>query len=82
MTQPDLILKLIEQLIAEKEKNIKLQLQLEEYKKGKDQNVSYIVGGGKFYGLSHFFSIKKVVYYGYTTDKQYTQPDLRYIVLM
>ena len=36
MTQPDLILKLIEQLIAEKEKNIKLQSQLEEYKKGKD----------------------------------------------
>ena len=36
MTQPDLILKMIEQLIAEKEKNIKLQSQLEEYKKGKD----------------------------------------------
>jgi len=36
MTQPDLILKLIEQLITEKEKNIKLQSQLEEYKKGKD----------------------------------------------
>ena len=36
MTQPKLILKLIEQLMAEKEKNIKLQLQLEEYKKGKD----------------------------------------------
>lgn len=36
MTQPDLILKLIEQLIAEKEKNIKLQSQLEEFKKGKD----------------------------------------------
>lgn len=36
MTQPDLILKLIEQLIAEKEKNIKLLSQLEEYKKGKD----------------------------------------------
>ena len=36
MTQPELILKLVEQLIAEKEKNIKLQSQLEEYKKGKD----------------------------------------------
>ena len=36
MTQPELILKLIEQLMAEKEKNIKLQSQLEEYKKGKD----------------------------------------------
>ncbi len=36
MTQPELILKLIEQLMAEKEKNIKIQLQLEEYKKGKD----------------------------------------------
>ena len=36
MTQPELILKLIEQLMAEREKNIKLQSQLEEYKKGKD----------------------------------------------
>ncbi len=36
MTQPELILKLIEQLMVEKEKNIKIQLQLEEYKKGKD----------------------------------------------
>ena len=36
MTQPELILKLIEQLLDEKEQNIKLQLQLEEYKKGKD----------------------------------------------
>lgn len=36
MTQPDLIQKLIEQLLAEKEKNIRLQLQLEEIKKGKD----------------------------------------------
>ena len=36
MTQPDLILKLIEQLITEREKNIKLQSQLEESKKGKD----------------------------------------------
>lgn len=36
MTQPELILKLVEQLISEKEKNIKLQSQLEEYKKGKD----------------------------------------------
>lgn len=34
MTNPELILKLIEQLLAEKENNIKLQLQLEEYKKG------------------------------------------------
>lgn len=36
MTHPELILKLIEQLLAEKEQNIKLQLQLEELKKGKD----------------------------------------------
>ena len=36
MTQPELILKLIEQLMAEREKSIKLQSQLEEYKKGKD----------------------------------------------
>ena len=36
MTQPDLIQKLIEQLLQEREKNIRLQLQLEESKKGKD----------------------------------------------
>lgn len=36
MTQPERILKLIEQLMTEKENNIKLQLKLEEYKKGKD----------------------------------------------
>ncbi len=36
MTQPDLIQKLIEQLLEEREKNIKLQLKLEEAKKGKD----------------------------------------------
>ena len=36
MTQPDLILKLVEQLLAEREKNIKLQSLLEEYKKSKD----------------------------------------------
>lgn len=36
MTQPDIILKLVEQLLAEREKNIKLQSQLEEYKKSKD----------------------------------------------
>ena len=36
MTQPELILRLVEMLMAEKEKNIKLQSQLEEYKKGKD----------------------------------------------
>ncbi len=36
MTQPDLIQKLIEQLLAERERNIRLKLQLEELKKGKD----------------------------------------------
>ena len=36
MTQPDLILKLIEMLIAEREKNNKLQSKLEKYKKSKD----------------------------------------------
>lgn len=36
MTQPELILKLVEELLAEREKNIKIQSQLEEYKKGKD----------------------------------------------
>ncbi len=36
MTEPDLIQKLIEQLLAERERNIRLKLQLEELKKGKD----------------------------------------------
>lgn len=36
MTNSDLILKLIEQLLSEKGKNIKLQLELEEKKKSKD----------------------------------------------
>ena len=36
MTQPDLILKLIEMLMTEREKNNKLQLELEECKNGKD----------------------------------------------
>ena len=36
MTQPDLILKLVEQLLAEREKNIILQSKLEESKKSKD----------------------------------------------
>ncbi len=36
MTQPGLIQKLIEQLLAERERNIRLKLQLEELKKGKD----------------------------------------------
>lgn len=33
MTNPELILKLVEQLITKRENNIKLQSQLEEYKK-------------------------------------------------
>lgn len=33
MTSPELILKLVEQLISEREQNIRLQLQLEEHKK-------------------------------------------------
>ena len=36
MTHPELILKLVEQLLAEKEKNIKFQSLLEELKKSKD----------------------------------------------
>lgn len=36
MTQTELIRELIEKLLAEKEKNIKLQTKLEEYKKSKD----------------------------------------------
>lgn len=36
MTQPDLILKLIEMLLSEKEKNNTLQSQIEESKKSKD----------------------------------------------
>lgn len=33
MTNPELILKMIEMLLAERDKNNKLQLKLEEYKK-------------------------------------------------
>lgn len=36
MTQPDLILKLVEILLAERDKNNNLQSQLEEQKKSKD----------------------------------------------
>ena len=36
MTQPELILKLIEMLLAERDKNNNIQLKLEEYKKSKD----------------------------------------------
>ena len=36
MTQPELILKLIDELLAEREKNIKLQSKLEEYQKSRD----------------------------------------------
>lgn len=36
MTQPDLILKLVEMLLAERDKNNNLQSQLEEQKKSKD----------------------------------------------
>ncbi len=36
MTQPDLILKLIEMLLIERDKNNKLQSQLEENKNSKD----------------------------------------------
>ena len=36
MTQPELILKLVEMLLAEKDKSNKFQSQLEEQKKSKD----------------------------------------------
>lgn len=36
MTQPDLILKLVEMLLTERDKNNNLQSQLEEQKKSKD----------------------------------------------
>ena len=36
MTQPDLILKLVEMLLAERTANNELQSKLEEYKKSKD----------------------------------------------
>ena len=76
MTQPDLILKLVEQLLAEREENIKLQSQLEEYKKSKDQNVSYIVEYGEllwWFSYFLFLDIKKVCVLWYTYGKQYTQ---------
>lgn len=36
MTQPELILKLVEMLLAEKDKNKELQSKLEEHKNDKD----------------------------------------------
>ena len=36
MTNSELILKLIDELLAEREKNIKLQSKLEEYQKSRD----------------------------------------------
>ena len=36
MTNPELILKMIEMLLSERDKNNELQSKLEEYKKGKD----------------------------------------------
>ncbi len=36
MTHADIILQLVEKLLAERDKNNELQSQLEEYKKGKD----------------------------------------------
>lgn len=61
MTHPELILKLIEQLIAEKEENIKLQSELEEYKKAKTRCVIHS-RVGKFLRAFSLFINKKVVY--------------------
>ncbi len=36
MTNPDLILKLVEMLLSERDKNNELQSKLEEYKKSED----------------------------------------------
>ena len=36
MTNPDLILKLVEMLLSERDKNNELQSELEEYKKSED----------------------------------------------
>ena len=47
MTQPDLIQKLIEQLLAERERNIILKLQLEELKKQQQQNQNNNNSGSK-----------------------------------
>ena len=47
MTNSDLILKLIEQLLTERENNIKLQSQLEENKKSEGQKCHYIAESGK-----------------------------------
>ena len=50
MTQPELILKLIEQLITEKEKNIKFQSQLEEFPNAR--SVESIEALAKFRGTT------------------------------
>lgn len=54
MTYPELILKMVEKLLEEKDKNYELQSKLEENKKSKDQNVSYIVEARKL--LRDFFA--------------------------
>ena len=80
MTQAELILKLIEQLLTERDKNNNLQSKLEEQKKGKDQMCHYIVESGKVItGTFLLFQVKKSSVLRYTTGKQYTQAELEYI---
>ena len=47
MTNPELILKMIEMLLSERDKNNKLQSKLEEYQKSEGQKCHYIAESGK-----------------------------------
>ena len=83
MTYPELIQDLIEKLLAERDKNNELQSKLEEYKKSKDQNVSYIVESGEVVTRLFYFLFKhkkSMCSYDTHTRKQYTYPELEYIV--
>ncbi len=82
MTQPELIRELIEKLLAERDKNNKLQSKLEEYKKSKDQ-MCHTQSSGRVIVVAFLLlilNIKKYVHCGTHTSKQYTQTELEYIV--
>ena len=72
MTNPELILKMIEMLLAERDKNNELQSKLEEYKKSEGQKCHYIAESGKElqgFPTFNFLNKKKYVHYRYTYEQ-------------
>ena len=59
MTNPELILKLIEMLLNERTTNNELQAKLEEYKKSEGQKCHYIAESGKVFEGAFLLFIKK-----------------------